>query len=317
MIKVFSAPIQGYTDCTWRNAHSTVFAGSVERYYAPFLRLEKGAFRNKDLRDIAPEENTSYCLVPQAIACPHEQFAIIIDKIASMGYGEIDINMGCPFPPMTKRHCGAGILPYPNEVAAMLAVTKNYPGIKFSIKMRLGLESPDDWQALMPIIGEIKPVHVTMHPRTARQQYGGEIDMAQFQRFYAQATFPVVYNGDLRTAADIDRITSEFPDLRAIMIGRGLLANPALTTTQDGNTVKRVIELHNILFDTYKSRLCGDAHLLAKMKSLWEYFLSGAGSPKCRKKILKSTTIGKYVIATDDFWLSLNDAPFTGNDSAL
>ena len=134
-MKIFSAPLQGYTDCAWRNAHAQVFAGTIDRYYAPFIRLEKGDFRNKDLRDIAPQANTGYRLVPQAIACPAEQLVLIVEKIASMGYGEIDINMGCPFPPVVKRHWGAGILPYPEEVASMLVTLKHFPGIKFSVKM--------------------------------------------------------------------------------------------------------------------------------------------------------------------------------------
>ena len=307
-MKIFSAPLQGYTDCAWRNTHAQVFAGTIDRYYAPFIRLEKGAFRDKDLRDISPQANSGYRLVPQAIACPAGQFAAIIEKIASMGYGEIDINMGCPFPPVVKRHCGAGILPYPEEVASMLGTLKHFPGIKFSVKMRLGVENADEWQALMPIVASISPTHVTMHPRTARQQYGGTTDMEQFARFYDKATFPIVYNGDLHSAEDIENISTHFPGLKAVMIGRGLLRNPALPCdVRTADSWQKAIALHDLLLNHYSKHLSGDAHLLMKMKSLWKYFLADTGDKKCRKKIQKSTSIEKYRIAVNDFWQSLSE----------
>ena len=308
-MELLAAPLQGFTDYVWRNAHSTVFAGNVSCYYAPFLRIEKGAFRNKDLRDIAPENNTAGTFVPQVIACPAEQFALLIDKTASMGYRSIDINMGCPFPPLVKRHCGAGILSYPNEVSKLLDIAKKFNGIDFSIKMRLGVACPDEWETLMPIIAGFDPIHVTLHPRTAMQQYSGNIDMEQFSNFYAAASFPVVYNGDITTNADIGNIAAKYPQLRAIMAGRGLLANPALNTDnlQYTDEICLLENLHNLLFEQYRMHLCGDAHLLAKMKSLWEYFLAGRGSRKCRKKIMKSSTIEKYRLAVEEFWQSLAD----------
>lgn len=305
-MKIFSAPLQGYTDCAWRNIHSRVFAGTIDCYYAPFLRLEKGAFRNKDLRDITPEVNSSYRLVPQVMACPREHFSVLVEKVASMGYREIDINMGCPFPPVVKRHCGAGVLPYPEEVKAMLAVLCEYPDVAFSIKMRLGVENCEEWRTLMPIIAAVNPVHVSLHPRTARQQYGGEINMEQFGRFYDEAPFPVVYNGDLRTGDDITSVSTRYPRLCAMMIGRGLLYNPALAYS--GNDARhKIMEMHRLLFEYYRNHLCGDAHLLAKMKSLWEYFLAETGDRKCRKKILKSSSIEKYNAAVEEFWHSLNN----------
>lgn len=307
-MKIFSAPIQGYTDCAWRNAHSRIFAGDIDRYYAPFLRLEKGAFRNKDLRDIAPESNRDYHLVPQVIACERSQFAMLVDKVVSLGYREVDINMGCPFPPIVKRHCGAGMLPFPDEVRSMLGVTEEYPDVNFSVKMRLGVNSPDEWLALMPILSATKLSHVTLHPRTARQQYTGDIDMAAFARFMTEATFPVVYNGEIHSVADFDALTAEYPALHAVMIGRGLLYDPALASPEHDSALPCIIKLHDRLFDSYKAHLSGDAHLLAKMKSLWEYFLAGKGSRKCRKRIKKSTTIDKYIAAVNDFWDSYDNS---------
>lgn len=200
------------------------------------------------------------------------------------------------------------MLPYPEEVASMLGTLKHFPDIKFSVKMRLGVENADEWRELMPMLADANLAHVTMHPRTARQQYGGTTDMEQFARFCNTATFPVVYNGDLCSTEDIEKISAHFPGLKAVMIGRGLLRNPALPCdAHTADSWQKAIALHDLLLNHYSKHLSGDSHLLMKMKSLWEYFLADTGDKKCRKKILKSTSIEKYRLAVNDFWQSLSE----------
>lgn len=50
----------------------------------------------------------------------------------------------------------------------------------------------------------------------------------ELRLFAEMCQHPLVYNGDLHTPDDIRRIEEEYPDLDGVMIGRGLLANPAL-----------------------------------------------------------------------------------------
>ena len=61
------SPLQGYTDAIYRQAHARFFGG-VECYYSPFVRVEHGEIRRKDVRDIEPENNEGFRLVPQLIA---------------------------------------------------------------------------------------------------------------------------------------------------------------------------------------------------------------------------------------------------------
>ena len=65
-LPIHFAPLQGYTEAIYRNAHATVFGG-VETYYTPFVRLEKETFRSRDIRDIEPGNNTVSHLIPQLI----------------------------------------------------------------------------------------------------------------------------------------------------------------------------------------------------------------------------------------------------------
>ena len=109
-MKLFFAPLQGYTDAAYRKFHNEVFEGCIECYYTPFLRIERGAVREKEIRDILPINNKGIKIVPQIIVKDTSEFRMLVDLIISLGYNEIDINMGCPFPMQIKRGRGAALL---------------------------------------------------------------------------------------------------------------------------------------------------------------------------------------------------------------
>ncbi len=303
-MKIFAAPLQGYTDYVWRNAHRKVYGDCIWRYYSPFMRLEKGDFRKKDLRDISHEyNNIDVRLVPQLLSCRHVDAVKIVDKIAEMGYEEVDVNLGCPFPPVTRKHQGAGMLPYADEVMALFKALSAIANVRYSVKMRLGMESADEWEAILPLLDMLRPIHVTVHPRTARQQYGGEIDYWRFTKFYHLSKWPVVYNGDIRSADDVAHIESLFPHLHGIMIGRGLLIEPGLPSKDESMEKKK--RFYDILFSGY-SEIYDEHQLVLKMHAFWEYFMAGEDR-KLRKKILKCHRLSDYEVAVGQFWSHMNE----------
>ena len=166
------APIQGYTDYVWRRAHAAMFP-SVERYYTPFLRIERGEMRKRDLADVAPENNVGYRLVPQILGCPPEQAVRLATAMRDMGYTEVDVNLGCPYPPLALHHKGSGLLAYPAEAEALFRALSEVEGIRYSVKMRLGWDDPRQWEAVVPLFDILEPTQVTVHPRIGRQQYRG------------------------------------------------------------------------------------------------------------------------------------------------
>lgn len=304
-LPIHFAPLQGYTEVFYRNAHAACFGG-VDTYYTPFVRLEKGSFRRRDVRGIEPENNQVPHLIPQLIAPNFEKAETILKLFIEKGYEEVDINLGCPFPMLAKRHNGSGILPYPEEVKELLRIVTEYPQIKFSVKMRLGWESPEECLHLIPIINELPLSHVTVHPRLGKQQYKGEVDLKSFAAFQEICKLPLIYNGDVHTLEDIERIQDRFPSLAGIMIGRGLLANPALALEyKEGRKLtademrEKLRKLHDSVFSSYKEQLeGGEAQLMDKMKSFWEYLLPEANK-KLRKIIFKSNHIDKYLQAVN------------------
>ena len=304
--KIHFAPLQGYTDAVYREAHSRIFGG-VENYYTPFVRLEKEGFRNKELRDIAPAHNQDVPVIPQLIAATPDEFRRIATFFQEKGYRQADINMGCPFPMQARLHRGAGILPYKEEAIALLDTIHEFPEISFSLKLRLGWEQADESPALLPFINSLPLTHVTLHPRIGLQQYKGTVDMNGFSRFYEACTLPLFYNGDLSSLEDIHSITDRFPALKGVMLGRGLLSHPWLATeyandkplsTTEKQT--RLSDFHRLLAEQYSLRLEGGDHqILAKLKTLWDYLLPEA-EKRLRKKVIKSSNLTTYYSAVKE-----------------
>lgn len=306
-LPIHFAPLQGYTDAIYRSAHARIFGG-VASYYTPFVRLEHGDFRRKDVRELDADNNRGVNLTPQLIASTPEKILRILALFIEKGYKNVDINLGCPFPTLAKRHNGAGLLPYPDEVKALLmAAIEAHPEIQFSVKMRLGWEDANECMALLPLLNSLPLSHITMHPRLGKQQYKGEVDLEAFQRFYAECEKPLIYNGDVLTLDDIDTISNRFPRLGGLMIGRGLLANPALAIEyQQGaplspkEKIEKIRLLHADVFSQYGNLLeGGDLQLLTKMRTFWEYLLPD-GDRKAKKVIHKTSKLSNYQAAVSN-----------------
>ncbi len=329
MIKILFAPLQGYTTGPYRKAHAKIFGG-VDAYYAPFLRIENGLPREKDLRDLgspdidgianvnsvgnADATGADYKVVPQIIANSVHEFKTLAKALLQKGFTEIDFNMGCPFPMQVNRHRGAGILGDVHAVQEIMdeirkmsdsatgtasTIANRTAPIKFSVKMRLGQNSPDEAFALLPLLNDTPLAHITLHPRLGKQQYKGAIDFNSFERFYNECKHPLVYNGDITTVAQINELERKYPKLAGIMIGRGLLARPSLAAEYTGCTVTpqdlldKILQMHQAIFDSACKTYQGDSQILSHVQTFWEY-PEPSIPKKIFKKIKKAGKLGEY-----------------------
>ena len=297
--EIYFAPLQGFTDYVYRNLYAETFDG-VEKFFTPFLRVEGGEVRRKDVVDL---DNTAAhsITVPQIIASCSEDVDILAQLVINKGFEHCDINFGCPYPQQTHKMRGAGILPHPDKVAEVLKAAAKYPELKFSVKMRLGNSDKTECLAIVDILNDAPLSFVTIHPRISKQMYSGTIDMAMFQELTAKINHPIVYNGDINTVDDINRITSQFPNIKAVMIGRGLLANPFLAQNykadgNDGFDVKVYMKFINNLSHGYLMQYDNSEYMaLDKMKTFCAYPPPGV-SKKHIKEIQKSRSISEFVM---------------------
>ena len=309
MLKILFAPLQGYTTGIYRKAHAEIFGG-VDAYYTPFLRIENGKPREKDLRDLNALEGNAR-EIPQIIANSVDEFKILANALIAKGYTEIDFNMGCPFPMQVNRHRGAGLLSdiqaiqeIMDEIRKLSSVTNGTAPIKFSVKMRLGQDSPNEAFALLPILNEAPLSQITLHPRLGKQQYKGAIDFKSFEKFYEENRHPLVYNGDITSVSQIGEIERRYPKLAGVMIGRGMLTRPSLAAEYKGlrdincaataqDFLSKLFQMHQIIFDHSCKTYQGDSQILSHVQSFWEY-LEPSIPKKIFKKIKKAGKLSEY-----------------------
>ena len=296
------APLQGYTDDAYRRIHHQLIGG-ICTYYTPFVRMEAGSVRSKDMRDIRPEFNEGVPVVPQIILKSMKEFEYLVGIVEEKGYTRIDLNLGCPFPMQAKHGRGSGLLAHTDIIADMAQSIASKKHLQFSVKMRLGWEDADEWRPVLDILNETPLQQITLHPRIGTQQYKGALDMQAFEACYQACKHPLVYNGDITSVADIHRIEQAYPQLAGIMIGRGLLARPSLaieyTSGKEQTWEERrdtLLEMHSQLQAHYEPILNSEAQLHNKLRTFWEYMENELGR-KPYKKIMKSGNLRNYLKA--------------------
>lgn len=304
MLPVYFAPLQGYTDHIYRQIHARI-AGGVEAYFTPFVRWEKGV-RNKDLRDIQPSRCEGVATIPQVIARNRDEFALLCDTVQEMGWTRIDLNMGCPFPMQTHAGRGSGLLPHADIVEDIIKEMEHRPEVEFSVKMRIGLNDESEGLALVPLLNQSPVASVCIHPRTGIQQYKGRPSMESFALFYQEISKPILFNGDILTVSQIDELEEAFPNLKGVMIGRGLLARPLLareyregSPCSDAEHRSAMVEMHRLMFQYCEQNLQGDSQILSRMRAFWQY-QEPMVDRKIFKRIMKCGNLRNYLAAVEE-----------------
>ena len=276
--KLMAAPLQGLTEAAWRSVHFRLFGEEQEdvEYFTPFIRVEKGEVRKRDMRDYTSDLNVGMRLTPQIIFRDAEEWRMLVDALAEAGATRIDMNMGCPFPPQVRKGRGAGMLAHPDMVEEIAKAMEGYAdSIDFSVKMRLGVNDASESLSLVDILNSMKLRHITVHPRTATQQYKGELQLDAMDGFASRLKHPVVFNGEVSSPSDIEKLTSRYD---GVMVGRGLLRRPTLfaeyrsggeLTAEERN--EAFLSLIGRTASVLEQRLCGATQLKDKMKPYWEY----------------------------------------------
>lgn len=290
-MQIYFAPLEGITGFAYRNVHRQFFGDTVCKYFSPFAAPNyTHHFKTREREDIDPANNGDLCLVPQILTNRAGDFLWAAEEMYAMGYREINLNLGCPMPTVVRKGRGSGQLGDPEALDLFLEeicrgmeripekICPRGDGIpekiRFSVKTRIGLESAGNAGRLIEIYNRYPITELTVHPRTQRDLYGGKPDLETFSLFLEKSRHPVVYNGDIFTPADYEEIHSRFPGCSAFMLGRGLIANPALARELCGGAPLQKEELrrfHDAVFQSLKASLPGQAPLMGKMKELWFY----------------------------------------------
>lgn len=314
-MKILLAPLQGMTNAFYRNTFDALFGG-IDIYYAPFVSSSSVRKVGASIfKDLLPENNTAQHVIPQILGNNGENFRHYAKRITDLGYNEINWNIGCPFPTVTKKKKGSGILPYPKMVTSLLDEVCKDP-YDLTIKMRLGLEDQEEGLKLIQLFNDYPIKSIIIHGRTGDQRYEGVVDLDGFDNLYQASNHEVIYNGDIFTYEDFKMIENRYPNIEQFMIGRGALRDPFLPSIiknkgqNSFNRQEKTIELHDYVFNQYQAILSGERHILDKMKEFWFYLSYNYDHDgKFMKKMKKCSSLDQYrVLAytflnTKNLWL--------------
>ncbi len=325
-MKLYFAPLEGLGGYVYRNAQADQFA-RADKYFAPFLSPgAKKRLTPKTLRDITPEHNRNVNLVPQVLTNDAQAFVETARELSDLGYREVNLNLGCPSRAVVNKGRGAGFLADPDAldrffdavfsglhissagnaggtVDSVDGIPADMPvpgdgGICISVKTRLGMRDPGEFVHLLDIFNRYPIAELTIHPRIQTDYYRNHPNTEMFAYAVEHAEMPLVYNGDIFSVTAFKRFSEDFPDAGAVMLGRGVICDPALFGEIRGEeklTKERLWAFHERLLSDYSEVLSGDSHVLFKMKELW-YYLSHVftDSEKYAKAIKKAQKMRDY-----------------------
>ncbi len=297
-MKFYFAPMEGLTGYIYRNAHKAFF-NSIDKYFSPFINANQiDGFKTRDLKDILPENNRSLVLIPQLMTNNAKDFIYTAKKIESMGYTELNLNLGCPSGTVVSKNRGSGFLAKKEELDAFLEEIFSQDITKISIKTRIGKDQPEEFYDLINIFNKYPIEELIIHPRIQKDFYKNKPNMKVFRDALELSKNPVCYNGDIFTAKAYKEFCEDFPDVSTVMLGRGLLMNPAFAdciknaAKLDKDLLKK---FHDKVYNDYKDVLSGERNVLFKMKELWFYMINVfIDDEKYAKKIKKSQRLSDY-----------------------
>lgn len=277
-LQIYFAPFQGITDHIYRNAHRKIYGG-IDKYFTPYLsKLEGNLHSQKKFDDLKPDRNDVKTVVPQILSKDSAEILLMAKYISDWGYEELNWNTGCPWPQVTRKSRGAGLIDKPELVREILNKVFSEINIKFSIKTRIGNHEPDEIFRLMEVLNEYPFSEIIIHPRTATQLYQGKADLEQYKLAGKSSEKTFIYNGDIFDYSFLNQhFKDQFPE--GIMLGRGILTNPALAIEikannhlDEENKLKLLSEFSMQLIND--SLLAGksESGVLSKLKEVWFYF---------------------------------------------
>ncbi|MBQ7015899.1 MAG: tRNA-dihydrouridine synthase family protein [Firmicutes bacterium] len=305
-MRIYFAPLEGITGYIQRQTFAKHF-GCVDKYFIPFIQPKQhGHFTSREKKDMAPENNAGLTAVPQLLTNSVHDFLLTIEKLRELGYTEVNLNLGCPSRTVVSKGRGSGQLADTAALNRFLSEIFENAQVDISIKTRIGLVDPSEFEAILPIFQKYPLKELIVHPRVQKEMYKGTPHKEIFAAAKAVKEFPVCYNGDIFCKPDYEQLIQQFPDIDYIMIGRGLLRNPALAREIQGGsplTKDEVRHYHDELYARYQEVMFGDRNLLFKMKEFWEFQIcSFEDTIKAAKKIRKAQRAYQYEEAVNELF---------------
>ncbi len=219
------APMQDVTDLPfWRLMAQY---GGADVYYTEYFRVHAVSHLEKWIVESITQNPTGRPVIAQMIGNDIPSLVRAAKELQQLPVAAIDLNLGCPAPVVYRKCAGGGLLREPKRIDAILGALRDAVSIKFTVKTRLGFDSPDVFEELLPIFAKHGLDLLTVHGRTVREMYRAEVHYDFIARAVAAMPCPVLANGNVHSARKAREVLA-LTGARGLMIGRGVIRNPWL-----------------------------------------------------------------------------------------
>ena len=292
-MRYYFAPMEGLTDSTYRRLHHKYFSG-VDRYYMPFLSptIHRSLTRKED-RELPLADSVGFTAVPQILTKVPEDFLWAAQVCLDRGYDEVNLNVGCPSGTVVSKGKGSGMLRDPEVLDRFLDAVFSQSPLPISVKTRLGMENPEEFPALLEIFNRYPIQELTIHPRVRKQFYDGSVHMRLFDYAVEHSKNPLCYNGDILTRSQAEAIGDRYPQVEAVMIGRGLIADPGMLC--GGTDAAALDAFLKELMAVYEVEFGGSRNAIFRLKENWGFLHDRfEGCEKLWKRLRKTTDADEF-----------------------
>ncbi|MBI5775622.1 MAG: tRNA-dihydrouridine synthase family protein [Verrucomicrobia bacterium] len=201
--------------------------GGADVYYTEYFRVHATSHLEPWIAESIEKNPTGRPVVAQMIGNDIPALVRTANELQQMPVAAIDLNLGCPAPVVYRKCAGGGLLREPQRVDAILGALRDTVNIKFTVKTRLGFDSPEVFEELLPIFAKHSLDLLTVHGRTVAEMYRSEVHYDFIARAVAAMRCPVLANGNVYSAAKAAEVLT-LTGARGLMIGRGAIRNPWL-----------------------------------------------------------------------------------------
>ena len=301
----YFAPMEGLTDSIYRRLHHKYFPG-VDRYYMPFISpTMHRILTGREDRELPFADTECFCAVPQLLTKVPEDFLWAAQVIKDRGYAEVNLNLGCPSGTVTAKGKGSGMLADLDALDRFLDSIFSATPLPISIKTRLGVTESAEFPALLEIYNRYPIKELTIHPRVRKQFYTGGVDLEMFRYAVENSKNPLCYNGDILSLADAENIQEKFPQVEAVMIGRGLIGDPGMISP-GGTDIAKLEAFCDELLEAYLVAFGGSRNAMFRLKENWGFLIGYfENNEKLWKKLRKTTDLAEYRSITKEIFHTL------------
>ena len=304
-MRYYFAPLEGVTDSVYRRLHHQFFGGA-DRYYMPFFSpAVHRCLSHKEDRELPRADSVPFSAVPQVLTKIPGDFLWAAEVCQDRGYDEVNLNIGCPSGTVVAKGKGAGMLADPVALDRFFDEIFAASPISVSVKTRLGIADPDEFPGLLEVFNRYPIRELTVHPRVRRQFYNGDVEIDMFRYAVKNSKNPLCYNGNLNSRADCAAFSAAFPEIEAVMLGRGLVADPGMLLPE-GTEIDTLRQFHDALLEEYLTVFGGSRNAMFRLKENWSFlFTRFADCEKLQKRLRKTTDLNEYRAITAEIFATV------------